>query len=73
MRLVGASGTGTLASWARNVQKNRKGELLSGDEEAELSGRQGWMRSLEGFPSLPAASLCRPPASGLLKAAVLPS
>lgn len=53
------------------MQKNRKGELLSGVEDAELSGRQRRMMNLECFPSLPAASL-RPPASGLLKATAPP-
>lgn len=44
------------------AKEKRKGEFLSGHEEVELSGRQGWVMSLEGFSSLPAASLCGPPA-----------
>lgn len=55
------------------AKEKRKGEFLSGHEEAELSGRQGWVMSLEGCSSQPAASLCGPPASGLLVAAALPS
>ena len=31
--------------------------MMNGDQEAELSGRKGWMVSLEGVPALPAASL----------------
>lgn len=40
------------------------GDAVSRNEEAELSGRKGWMMSLECFSVPPAASLFRHPASG---------